>query len=466
MENGTHETIANRSILDTYPELLFSAAGPPSDAQAVVLMAEIERAEKEISSAIAEAARLKDALNKLAQHRANLKALIRLHKGVLSGLRRLPEEILLEIFQRTFTPLENLHPPCNAPWLVSQVCRRWRAVALASPRLWRHFVFPTGKAARPLFVANNFPAQVERVRGGPVSIRVEGKPPREILTSLLQISSQWENISLDISSFLSPQLSDHVFSALTTLCLFHQGSGPTTDVSRTDVLPALEQLVLSLYNHGLPRGLRSLIPWSQLRDCHLSDLDSLDFLWIAARLPQDANLVVDAGYDKDESLPSTSPPTSLIRSLTLNQCYRSFLADVLDVLSVPALDTFFLRGSRGAFIKDGVGLGARVARFLDRSACTLTHLEFTADVEEHDLVHLLKSPHVRSVIDLKIGHMWPTPPVLAALAEGPLPNLRRLTLGGFLDESLVMEALARHNRPRISSSLPLGDLQVILTGLR
>ncbi|KAJ7740074.1 hypothetical protein B0H16DRAFT_1758209 [Mycena metata] len=442
---------------------LSSAAGPPSDTQAVVLMSQIKQAEKEISRAITEAARLKDTLNKLAQHRTNLEDFVSIHRGVLSTLRRLPNELLSEIFKH----LDSFY---NASWCVSQVCRHWRAVALASPRLWRHFVLPEGKAAQSLFMANNFPAQVERVRRGLVSIWFEGTPPREILTSLLRLSSQWEDVSFDISSFLSPQLSDHVFSALTTLCLSHLGYGATTDVSRTDVLPALEQLVLNLYNRGLPQDLRSLIPWSQLRDYHLCDLDSLDFLWIAARLPQDANLAVNNGYNKNESLPSPSPSptTSLIRSLTLNNCYRKFLTDVLDALSLPALDTFFLRGSRCGVIEDR--LGARVLRLLDRSACPLTHLELCAPLHQDDLTPVLQLSHVRSLIDLNLRRTPLFPRELAVLAEGPLPNLRRITLGGVLGdhESPVMEALGRYNRPRISSSeeyLPVGELQVILTGL-
>ncbi|KAJ7740078.1 hypothetical protein B0H16DRAFT_1464965 [Mycena metata] len=305
--------------------------------------------------------------------------------------------------------------------------------------------------------------QMERVRSGPVSIWF-GEPwplnlRSEVLNPCLQLSSQWEVITLDISSFLSPPLSNLAFPALTTLTLFHMGSETTADVSRTDFLPALEQLVLNLGDHGLPQDLRSLIPWSQLRNCEVRELDSRDCLWIAARLPQDANLVVDNGYNGVKSLLGPSPTTSLIRSLTLTQCYRSFLIDILDVLSVPALDTFALHHDA---TEARVGLGAHVARFLDRSASTLTHLELTAHLEEHDLVHLLKSSHVRSVIDLKIANIWPTPPVLAALAEGPLLKLRRLTLGGAQDENVLLKALGTYNRPRISSSeeyLPMGELQ-------
>ncbi|KAJ7718229.1 hypothetical protein B0H16DRAFT_1740125 [Mycena metata] len=359
--------MANEPIFNPYPELLSSAAGPPSDAQAVVLMSQIEWAENETSAASAHVAHLQDTPNKLAQHRADSEALVRIHKGVLSALRRLPEEILLEIFQHTLT-VKSLHDP----------------------------LLSNEKAARSLFVANNLPAQVERVRGVPVSICFTGNPPGEILTLCLQLSLQWDRIWLDISSFLSPQLSDHIFSALTTLTLSHPGPEPTADVSRTNSLPALVELSLDLY--GSPRRLKSLIPWSQLQKCDLHDLDSLYFLWIIAQLPQDADITVGsivAGYE-DHSRAAPSPTTSLIRSLTLAH-YPSFLIDVLDCLSAPALGTFVLRN-----LRPGVSdypFGAGVMRFLDRSACTLTHLEFSAHLQEDDLIHVLQSSYVRNLVD-------------------------------------------------------------------
>ncbi|KAJ7740077.1 hypothetical protein B0H16DRAFT_1758220, partial [Mycena metata] len=348
--------------------------------------------------------------------------------------------------------------------LVSQVCRHWRAVALASPRLWRHIGFPEGEDAQSLFMANIFPVQVERVRGGPVSICFEGDPPPEILTPCLQLSSQWENISLSISSFLSPQFSDYVFSALTTLLLFYLGPVPMTDVSRTDSLPALVKLSLDLYECGFPQRLKSLIPWWQLQKCDLRDLDSLDFLWIVTQLPQDADVVVVNGSNEDHSRAAPSPTTSLIRSLTLNGCL-CFLTDVLDVLSAPALDTFVLRDFNPGVLD--YPLGARLMHFFDRSACTLTHLKFTARLQEDDLIHVLQSSHVRNLIDLDLGLTWLSPRELAALVAGPLPKLCRLTLGGARDENVLLEALGTHNRPRISCSeeyLSMGKLQVTLTG--
>ncbi|KAJ7753489.1 hypothetical protein B0H16DRAFT_1834562 [Mycena metata] len=425
-------------------------------------MSEMARAENEISTAWAHAARLLDEGDKLAQHYTNLQNLVDTYRGVLSTLRRLPNEILLEIFQHTFTHLDNLDTFGNAPWLVIQVCRHWRAVALASPGFWSHFIIPGGENLQSLLMATAFPAQVERVRGGPISIYFAADPSPHVLAMFLPLSSQWDNISLDTSLFMSPPLSDHVFPALRRLTLYYLGPEPR-EVCRNDAMPALEDLVLNLYDCGLPKAVKSSIPWSQMQKCALRDLDSADFLWIVAQLPH-AKVVIRIGNNLEAPDASLMATTSVIRSLIFAHCSRNFVSDVLTSLSTPALDEFVLSDTRDTFAD--YPLGERVVQFLDRSGCTLKHLRFNLHLEEQDLIAILGSPHIHSVIHLNFPRTVLPPRALAALAV-PLPNLCRLTLGGALDEGLLLAALSTYNYPTIlplDGNLQLGELQVILTG--
>ncbi|KAF8073299.1 hypothetical protein FPV67DRAFT_1409700 [Lyophyllum atratum] len=53
--------------------------------------------------------------------------------------KRLPIEILSEIFVRTLDHYSVDFPPANysaAPWVLQQICSSWRRVALNEPRLW------------------------------------------------------------------------------------------------------------------------------------------------------------------------------------------------------------------------------------------------------------------------------------------------------------------------------------------
>lgn len=70
--------------------------------------------------------------------RDGLKKHVTTHLAILSPLRRLPPEILFEIFQWTLRrrdPAQEL-PLC--PWRPALVFRRWRACALSDGILWSH----------------------------------------------------------------------------------------------------------------------------------------------------------------------------------------------------------------------------------------------------------------------------------------------------------------------------------------
>jgi hypothetical protein len=60
-------------------------------------------------------------------------------KGTISALRGFPNEVIAEIFSHLVTEpvvIEMPIDPSQAPWNISQVCSRWREVALSMPTLW------------------------------------------------------------------------------------------------------------------------------------------------------------------------------------------------------------------------------------------------------------------------------------------------------------------------------------------
>lgn len=70
--------------------------------------------------------------------------------GVLHPLRRLPEEMLLQIFehgadeeaQEWFKYVGSVPPNPKFLTRIAGVCRRWRSIALGCPGLWRHVLAP------------------------------------------------------------------------------------------------------------------------------------------------------------------------------------------------------------------------------------------------------------------------------------------------------------------------------------
>ncbi|KAJ7849592.1 hypothetical protein B0H13DRAFT_1573960, partial [Mycena leptocephala] len=78
---------------------------------------------------------------KLEQKRASLATDLSRNAAILSPLRRMPPEILSEIFTLTLPSDRAVVERGkidlrDSPWMLTRICGRWRTVALASSSLW------------------------------------------------------------------------------------------------------------------------------------------------------------------------------------------------------------------------------------------------------------------------------------------------------------------------------------------
>ncbi|KAJ7618161.1 hypothetical protein DFH06DRAFT_1144984 [Mycena polygramma] len=74
--------------------------------------------------------------------RSHLCESVRQHRAVLSPLRRVPPELLCEIFVLTLSGDGTAETP---PWYLGQICRSWRFSALAYPSLWSSITIPNSR---------------------------------------------------------------------------------------------------------------------------------------------------------------------------------------------------------------------------------------------------------------------------------------------------------------------------------
>ncbi|KIM89282.1 hypothetical protein PILCRDRAFT_32570, partial [Piloderma croceum F 1598] len=75
-------------------------------------------------------------LDKLRRKRELLHEFITEQNTILAPIRRLPAEILAEIFMFCMNYDISSFDPMQSPLLVGQVCRGWRQVALSTQELW------------------------------------------------------------------------------------------------------------------------------------------------------------------------------------------------------------------------------------------------------------------------------------------------------------------------------------------
>lgn len=89
---------------------------------------------------------------RLENDRAALCNFIKCHQPVVSAVRRLPPEIIGEVFLHTlswddWTSYPEIHNTRLGPWSYSRVSRLWRAVALSLGQLWSEFSLNEFRAA-------------------------------------------------------------------------------------------------------------------------------------------------------------------------------------------------------------------------------------------------------------------------------------------------------------------------------
>jgi hypothetical protein len=139
---------------------IFTTMSLPLEFEARHIQEYLSTAEKEYQAFEAEFAQACSAsaglLHRQAEHRKNNDD----HKTVLSPSRRLPADILYKIFSlypgsaainvqtcfRESVVRDDSFDTRKGPWVLSQVCKSWRSVALAFPRLWSCItVFHHGK---------------------------------------------------------------------------------------------------------------------------------------------------------------------------------------------------------------------------------------------------------------------------------------------------------------------------------
>lgn len=182
-------------------------------------------------------------LRKVKRRRAVVESSILRHKGALHPIRTVPDDILSSIFEwctllATYKRETPSMVPVDAPWTLSCVSRRWRALALSSPSLWSTFnlrALPFElRGLREANLTSSLDLMVRRSAGCDLNIRVLGAAWDDVLEDaviddellescmaiLLSTASRWRTAELkDVDRGLIAMLSGTVFERLRSLIL-------------------------------------------------------------------------------------------------------------------------------------------------------------------------------------------------------------------------------------------------------
>jgi len=90
-----------------------------------------------LSKLDAEILRVKGILNDMYEQRNGLRHRLESHRALLSPARRLPRDVIEEIFLQCIPVSRNPGIVSGeAPLLLGQICSAWRLISITTPRLW------------------------------------------------------------------------------------------------------------------------------------------------------------------------------------------------------------------------------------------------------------------------------------------------------------------------------------------
>ncbi|KAL0572083.1 hypothetical protein V5O48_009877 [Marasmius crinis-equi] len=221
-------------------------------------------------------------LDSLRAEKKKMERKRRLYTSILHPIRQIPPEILSEIFRfcTAIDTEETDFPACpltpssgsfdtrNSPWVLGQVCRSWRAVALSTTDLWtridlawiRSPINGSGERAENALEAL-LTSQLQRSGKRPLTIfytsglHGDKNVQERLLSRLCAWSSQWENVFLQGDAGVFKSLSQYrgLFPSLRTLhaSFLQDDWSSIADVDGTgpfcafDAMPGLERLAIT-----------------------------------------------------------------------------------------------------------------------------------------------------------------------------------------------------------------------------
>ncbi|KAF7376132.1 hypothetical protein MSAN_00028100 [Mycena sanguinolenta] len=331
----------------------------PSDEDLQRIHDLLKEPRKEAAALSVEIERLRALIHQLIQKRDDLEGFIHAHEALTSPARRLPADIIAEIFTACMPSNRNaIMSTAEAPLLLCRVCRAWRDVALSTPRLWAslHIVAhsdhgETGPDSKLRKVIKAIDSWLSRSGVLPLSISlVRSWTAKEVdfrpfLETLVPYSSRWNRIRFELETSFS-------FEPMGALS---PSDVPSLEVASIDGFETLDEEVdwRTVSFLGTP-SLRSLllrhmassflafpVPWNQLR--HLSFGEKLTAAQALEMLRQCPNLET-CFLNLNNSLVSASGlhPVRMdhLRRLCLSFLYLGRGAprtDLLEYLDVPNL---------------------------------------------------------------------------------------------------------------------------------
>ncbi|KAJ7648264.1 hypothetical protein DFH06DRAFT_1476314 [Mycena polygramma] len=363
---------------------------------------------------------LRAAVLQLQSRRNGVAESVRKHQSVISPIRRVPAELICEIFLAASSSEDAVSEP---PWYLGHICRSWRHHALSYPPLWLSItVSPFQLVGMALA---RLGAQLVRSANAPLDIhwrRVHDHLDPRLLNLLLPQSNRWRNLRFENCGLKNFDWLHSVDGCLDQLQKVEVNS-LAAEIDIPDVFSAARNLrEVILADHRFLHSPAIAIPWEQITHYHgtYSPARQLEILRAAAPTLLECAI----GFIGDDFDNEASPIVTLPNLRRLSSQYVAFLP----YLAAPLLEQLRL-----ILLAETIG---PVGPFIRRSSCTLTRLALIECRIDSELISLLGDlPTLTSLLldlddeEYDIDDDWTTVMSISGATSDICPRLTSFELG-------------------------------------
>ncbi|KAJ6476720.1 hypothetical protein C8R47DRAFT_657677 [Mycena vitilis] len=349
-------------------EHLLQTNHPPADAEIPVLDDFTAIARRRMEALTARIESLTPTLNQLMVQREQLGNRIQQCASALSPIRRLPPEIVQEIFSWTLPRTRRVagNAPTEAPWYLGQISGIWREIALGLSSLWNAITLVHNKDFSCVRALPLVQTQLIRSTNAPLHVdfewTMEERDASVLLAYLSLHSDRWGSFRLICSnSNALLELMQPAQGQLARLDILEiEDSGREEDDASASsalfsIAPNLRQVLLT--NASFNRFSPPLqIPWQQLT--HYRGVDTVEQL---LHILQAASSLVDGALGFTHNEQEQIPDGPIIDIPNLRRLFTE-RGEFLARLAAPQLESLSCDPVRETIL------------FVQRSSCRLTTL--------------------------------------------------------------------------------------------
>ncbi|KAJ7608977.1 hypothetical protein FB45DRAFT_1127679 [Roridomyces roridus] len=191
---------------------LYNSNEAPEPSETPLVLSISSKIEIQLAALDTEISRLRERLSHLEADRAFLAPFRGAKERVLAPIRRLPSEILEEIFMWSLPILKDAMYYQDrtiklSPWVLTHVCSSWRAVAISASALWSLLILHYDERR---YAPHAIEVQVQRARKLKIhfyaSLERDTDSQIQMLRYLIEHSARWEEACLGVTADLAPLL--------------------------------------------------------------------------------------------------------------------------------------------------------------------------------------------------------------------------------------------------------------------